>query len=251
MEAMFTAPSAGAAMVLANRRRQRTPTSSAPVVVYGDPVYPPRSPIVRAKNLQPLHGSRSEALGIAEVFGDDALVYLGPDASEQQFRSLPRQIRYLHLAVHAQPDCRFPMESALFLSNPSASGEAEERDGVLHAREIMDSIVLHAAVVTLSGCSTAGGQRVAGEGILGLARAFQYAGASTVVASLWQVGDQSTAELMKPFFYGLGQGLSTAEALREAQKDLLAGPIGLADGSTSDCRHPYHWAAFQVMGDWW
>jgi CHAT domain-containing protein len=77
--------------------------------------------------------------------------------------------------------------------------------------------------------------------MLSLTWAFQYAGARSVVASLWEVGDASTAELMRRFYGHLGQGLSKAEALRRAQVALLM------RGPTTA---PYFWAAFQLVGDW-
>ena len=102
----------------------------------------------------------------------------------------------------------------------------------------------------LSACETALGKEQAGEGIVGLTRAFQYAGARTVLASLWRVADESTAELMVRFYRGLIEGLPKDEALRQAQLALAAGPIELADGRTLDATHPYHWAGFQLIGDW-
>jgi len=77
---------------------------------------------------------------------------------------------------------------------------------------------------------------------MGLTRAFQYAGARSVLASLWSVADDSTAELMWRFYGYLKQGKSKDEALRAAQVDLIHGPEATS--------HPYHWAAFQLSGDW-
>jgi CHAT domain-containing protein len=96
--------------------------------------------------------------------------------------------------------------------------------------------------VVLSGCQTALGKEVKGEGLLGLTRGFMYAGAPRVVASLWRVPDQATAELMKQFYKGmLSEGLRPAAALRAAQIGMLKGQRWAA---------PYYWAAFVLQGEW-
>jgi len=82
---------------------------------------------------------------------------------------------------------------------------------------------------------------MAGEGVLGLTRGFQYAGARTVLASLWSVNDEATAALMDGFYKGLRGGLAKDAALRGAQVEMIKG------ARTS---HPALWAAFQLSGDW-
>ena len=94
----------------------------------------------------------------------------------------------------------------------------------------------------LSACQTALGQDVKGEGLVGLTRAFIYAGAPRVVASLWQVNDLATAELMKKFYRGmLQQRLRPAAALRAAQLEMSREPRWKA---------PYFWAGFVLQGEW-
>ena len=94
---------------------------------------------------------------------------------------------------------------------------------------------------TLSACDTGLGKVRGGEGLMGLTWAFQYAGARSVVASLWSVSDESTGELMQRFYAYLKQGQSKDTALRSAQLDLL---------HDSQFSHPFHWASFQLVGDW-
>ena len=95
---------------------------------------------------------------------------------------------------------------------------------------------------------------MSGEGLIGLTRAFQYAGARSVVASLWSVTDQVTAELMTRFHRHLAAGLSKDEALRQAQIELIREPVFIttANGQTMtmDASAPFFWAAFQLFGDW-
>ena len=151
---------------------------------------------------------------------------------------------------------RFPLESAVALSinvgwDPLDPDAGE--NGLLQAWEIFESLRIDADLVTLSACQTALGKEVAGEGIVGLTRAFQYAGARTVLASLWSVADESTAELMTRFYSGLKDGLPKDEALRQAQLGFINGPIVIGEGESSgerDLSHPFYWAAFQLYGDW-
>ena len=100
---------------------------------------------------------------------------------------------------------------------------------------------LDADLVTLSACDTGLGKVLGGEGLLGLTQAFRYAGARTVLASLWSVSDASTSELMRRFYGSLKQGQTKADALRSAQLDLLRDP---------ELSHPFRWAAFVLVGDW-
>ena len=91
--------------------------------------------------------------------------------------------------------------------------------------------------MTLSACATALGKETGGEGLVGLSRAFQYAGARSVLASLWSVSDESTADLMQRFYRYLEEGKTKDAALRSAQMDALSA-------------HPFHWASFELIGDW-
>lgn len=247
---IFFSSSAGALLALRIREKNRSQPGNGGLVAFGDPIYPRRSATVCAYGLAPLAGSREEVERIAAGFGRDAHVYLGREATERRARSLTGAGGYLHFAVHARPDIRFPLQSALFLSMTKGRDPQADDDGILHAWEVMDALHCDAEVVTLSGCSTGSGERVEGEGLLGLVRAFQYAGARTVVASRWPVGDRATAALMERFYGGLRAGVPTAEALRRAQNVLATAPVRLEDGKVLDARHPFHWAAFQVTGDW-
>jgi CHAT domain-containing protein len=130
-----------------------------------------------------------------------------------------------------------PLDSALALSTPL---DEEGENGFLQASEVIDALSLDADLVTLSACETALGRNVGGEGILGLTRAFQIAGARSVLASLWSVGDESTSLLMKAFYGALADGASRGEALRTAQLRLLGNP------ETED---PFAWSGFELNGD--
>jgi CHAT domain-containing protein len=145
----------------------------------------------------------------------------------------------VHFATHGLLDDRFPLNSALALTIPDRSDEGE--NGLLQAWEIFEQVRLDADLVTLSACETALGAEASGEGLLGLTRAFHYAGATSVLGSLWRVPDRSTAELMAAVYRHLYAGVSKDEALRRAQRAAIENP------ETID---PFHWAGFTLSGLW-
>ena len=112
-------------------------------------------------------------------------------------------------------------------------------DGLLQIHEIFD-LELTADLVVLSGCETALGKAVRGEGLLGMTRAFLYAGASAVSVSLWPVEDDSTALLMTDFYRELRAGATVVEALRSAK---------LTHSRRPGTAYPYYWAPFVLVGD--
>ena len=229
------------------RMRGEKPAAQA-LVAFGDPRYggrpgpaPARGPrpSVRFRSgLAPLPASRSEVEQVAALLRP-ARSFLGGEATEARFLSEAPRGRIVHFAGHALLDPRFPLDSALALSVPARPGGPGD-DGLLQAWEIFERLRLSADLVTLSACETALGLEAQGEGLQGLTRAFHYAGARTVLSSLWSVSDRSTAELMRRFYAHLGAGEAKDQALAEAQREMLAGTY----------RHPYHWAAFQLDGDW-
>jgi CHAT domain-containing protein len=114
-------------------------------------------------------------------------------------------------------------------------------NGFVAAYEL-DKLKLGADLLVLSACQTALGEEIRGEGLVGLTRPFMYAGVPRIVASLWQVPDRATAELMTRFYRGvLRDHLSPAAALRRAQLSLQRTPRWSA---------PYYWAGFTLQGDW-
>ena len=147
--------------------------------------------------------------------------------------------RYLHFATHGFLDTARPSLSAIALSLVSRDGAAQE--GFLRAHELYN-LNLSADLVVLSACETGLGKEIRGEGLIGLTRAFMYAGAARVIVSLWSVSDRATAELMGRLYREmLRNGRTPSASLRAAQ---------LALRSDSRWQHPYYWAAFTIQGDW-
>lgn len=141
----------------------------------------------------------------------------------------------LHLAVHGISNPRTPDRAALVLLSDPASSE----DGLLQAREI-SGLHLNAKLVVLSACDTAVGRLQGQEGVANLAKAFLFAGAKTVVATLWSVDDEFSVTLMRRFYRNLAQGQDKGSALRNAKRAVLR--------EFSEKTAPYYWAGFSLIG---
>jgi len=193
--------------------------------------------------LTPLPGTREEVEGIARLFGKSATKRLGAAATEAAAKRESPQADIVHFACHGWLDGQMGMNSGLALSQPEALGwEAKgDDDGLLQAWEIFGQVKLKAELVVLSACQTGLGERMRGEGLIGMTRALQYAGARSVVASLWKIPDESTGQLMVEFYRQWRGGKSKDEALRQAQLKVMK------DGKHS---HPFYWAAFVLVGEW-
>ncbi len=149
------------------------------------------------------------------------------------------QYRIVHFATHGLLNSEHPELSGLVLSLVDEHGQSQ--DGFLRLHDIYN-LNLPADLVVLSACSTGLGKEIRGEGLVGIVRGFMYAGATRVVASLWKVDDESTAELMKRFYQQMLQGgMSPAAALRAAQVDLQR---------QKRWASPFYWAAFVLQGEW-
>jgi CHAT domain-containing protein len=135
---------------------------------------------------------------------------------------------------------------ALAGANHRDAAGPDEEDGILTAEEIAAMDLSGVEWAVLSACDTGIGEIKAGEGVFGLRRAFQIAGARTVIMSLWSVEDESARQWMKALYEGrLLKHLDTAEAVRNASLTVLK-----ARRSRGESTHPFHWAGFVAAGDW-
>ncbi len=249
---------------LLSLRRNRTarPAPAGLVAVIADPVFSeldlrfagaialnaPRSVasplLTRAANetgtrFERLPHTKLEAEAIERLAAKGkALIIMGFAASRETIEQTDlSQFRIVHFATHGLLNSQHPELSGLVLSLINERGQP--REGFLRLHEVFN-LKLNADLVVLSGCQTAMGKEIKGEGMIGLTRGFLYAGTSRVMASLWSIQDKATADLMKRFYARLlGNGLSAAEALRLAQLDMW-----------NEQRAPYYWAAFTLQGDW-
>jgi CHAT domain-containing protein len=243
-------PSAATVAILRSAAVAR-PTASKAAAIVADPVFhsdDPRlaNPVRGVSLVDPgmpsfdrLPASRKEAAAIASlILGAD--VRMGFDAT-RQFLLEPGldQYRILHLATHSLLNSRHPEQSGVAFTLVDRMGRPV--DGFLPLHEVV-RLKLGADLVVLSACQTALGKEVLGEGLVGLARGFMLAGAPRVVASLWQVSDQGTAEFMRHFYSAMvKENLTASAALRAAQLQMR---------KQSRWARPYYWAGFMLQGDW-
>lgn len=189
-----------------------------------------------------LAGTRAEAeqiVKLAKASGTQADVWLDLDASEDNVDARDiSKYRILHVATHGLLNAERPQFTGLVLSLVGNKNE----DGFLRTDEIFN-LKLGSPLVMLSACETGLGKEKRGEGVMGLTRAFMYAGAPTVGVSLWSVADKSTADLMTDFYKRLlaSKTASPATAMREAQLAMISGKKYSA---------PFYWAPFVLVGDW-
>lgn len=224
--------------------RNEAPRSNRPrLLALGDPQYEGAAGVERigtlvsAGKLGSIPHTRAEVAAVYSHFGRlSSTSLVGPHATEAALKAQSLELySVLHLAVHGVIDSSMPSRSGLILGR----GPDSEEDGILQVNEIL-RLPLNANLVTLSACQTALGRLVTGEGMVGLSRAFLYAGADTIVASLWNVNDEASAEFMTAFYGLLREGHGKAEALRRAKVSLKR---------EARYGHPYYWAPYVLIGE--
>jgi len=185
--------------------------------------------------LKPLPFSGEEVYQIHSIMGGED--FYGQEADKARFLKLAAQARCLHLATHGQANRNSGNQSYLLFS-----GQQESLDSaILYALDVYN-MILNCDLVTLSACETGLGELRQAAGIYSLARAFAYAGAKSIVTSLWQVSDARTKDLMLEFYSRLNTNIPKDLALCQAKRQFLANNRGLN-------AHPYYWAGFIGFGD--
>ncbi len=250
-------PSASTLAVLREQIAAR-PRPSGTIAVFADPVFELDDPRFRPSAADPppsaergrqpeprrydrlIYSSREASDILALAPAGSAFVAIGFDADRDTVLSERlASYRFLHFATHGELNTAYPELSRLVLSRLDRQGHPKE--GFVFAHEIYN-LELAADLVVLSACETALGAEVRGEGLLGLTQGFFYAGAASVLVSLWNVDDQATAELMARFYrHLLVEGLRPAAALRAAQ---------VAIRQERKWQAPYFWAGFVLQGEW-
>ncbi len=185
-----------------------------------------------------LERTKKIAKGMKELFGNDATILIGESAKEQEIRDRDlTPYKYVIFATHGILDRTIPwiQEPALVLTQ---IGNSKGYDGFLTMTEVM-GLNLNAKVVALTACETGVGENIEGEGVMAMGRAFQYAGAESVLMSLWSVAEDATVLLTNTFFKNLKNDKEPKEALILAKEEIRK----------KGYEHPFYWSGFILVGD--
>lgn len=187
------------------------------------------------KGLIELEGAKGEVSFLQKIY--KGAFYIGETATEATFRSNIGKHSMIHLALHGVVDNRIPMNSGLFFTE---DGDTIQ-DNVLFAYEL-SGLDMNANLLVLSACSTGDGTYKRGEGVLSIGRGFMYAGAASIMTTLWQINDQSSQRIMRFFYENLSKGITKDKALQQAKLAYIKEADGIIN-------HPIFWAAFVLIGD--
>ncbi len=240
------------ASVLASLRQPRphvdTPGSKVSFVAFADPVLSDGDDERAAADgyrsaperwqMQRLPHTAREVAKIAAIYpAAEVALYLREQATEDNVKHnrLFERAQTIHFATHGFIDEEHPQLSGIAL----ARREGSEEDGFLQMYEIFN-LSIASDLVVLSACETGLGEQVDGEGLVGLSRAFFYAGARSLIVSLWKVRDAPTPELMVQFYTGVHDGESKIDALRRAKLELVG---------SGRFAHPAYWSPFVLIGE--
>jgi CHAT domain-containing protein len=230
-------PSSSVFILCSEDARGKEETRAEELLSVGNPQFDPQA----FSDLADLQSAVYEAEAITQYYRCPGAL-TGAAATKRRVMTEMEKSDVIHLATHAVADEWYPLRSKMLLAADPLAARDEERDGVLRAYDIYKLKLARAKLVVLSACGTGVQKYYDGEGMVGLARPFIAKRIPLVVASLWPVNSDSTARLMIDFHRHRKQGgQPAAEALRQAQLDMLRG----ADGEN---RLPYHWAPFIAIG---
>jgi CHAT domain-containing protein/Tfp pilus assembly protein PilF len=246
------APSISSFREILCRHENQKKRNKKDILAFGDPLYDNQESLdnliewtssadslkaATSFKFQRLYYSSIETNNIASLFNKKRRdIFRGEMASEQTLKSIKLDdYRIIHFSVHSFIDDQKPARSSIVLSLNKDSHE----DGFVQTREVYN-LKMNADLVSLSACQTGLGQYIRGEGIEGLNRAFFYAGASSVLMSLWSINDQASAELIKRFYFHVLSSDSIIIALQKAKLEMI---------SSKTLSHPYFWAGFVITGD--
>ncbi len=227
------------------KRRTSPKTFSKEVAILADPIFTRDDDRLQNRNTtdieklyKRLEGTREEATKIAALSPGKNLIKLDGEASRQLVMTTDlNPYRIVHIATHGILNSQNPARSGMILSTVDTQGELQR--SLLSTADVF-TLKLSSDLVVLSGCTTALGKEIQGEGLIGMSGGLMYSGSQQVAAGLWDVDDDGTALLMTQFYQGmLKQGLSPAAALRAAQINLL---------KSEKWKAPYYWSAFTLQG---
>ena len=212
---------------IAARLAERTPTVAAQLVAFGNPTINPDV-------ADPLPGAEREVHALSQQF-PGATLFFKEQANKTNFQGSAPNARLLHVAAHAVADTLDPLHSKVLLADENG------QPNYLEAKDVMGMDLSGTALIALSACESGLGRVEDGDEVLGFTRSFLSAGTSTLLASLWPVSDAATETLMTTLYDDLAKGEQVQDAMRDAQRAVLANP---------ETAHPFFWAPFNLIGNW-
>ena len=212
---------------IAARLAERTPTVAAQLVAFGNPTINPDV-------ADPLPGAEREVHALSQQF-PGATLFFKEQANKTNFQGSAPTARLLHVAAHAVADTLDPLHSKVLLADENG------QPNYLEAKDVMVMDLKGTALIALSACESGLGRVEDGDEVLGFTRSFLSAGTSTLLASLWPVSDAATETLMTTLYDDLAKGEQVQDAMRDAQRAVLANP---------ETAHPFFWAPFNLIGNW-
>lgn len=212
---------------IAAKLAQRTPTTTAQLLAFGNPTI---SPDVA----DPLPGAEREVHELAQQF-PGAKLYFNADANQTNFRANAPQSHLVHIAAHATVDPLDPLHSQVLLADENG------QPNYLQAKDVLGMDLHNVAMIALSACESGLGRVDEGDEVLGFTRSFLSAGTSTMLVSLWPVSDAATEKLMTTLYTDLAKGDQVQDAMRAAQLAVMKDPA---------TAHPFYWAPFNLIGNW-
>ena len=212
---------------IAAKLAERTPTVAAQLVAFGNPTINPDV-------ADPLPGAEREVHELSKQF-PGATLFFKDQANKSNFEASAPKARLLHVAAHAMADTLDPLHSKVLLADENG------QPNYLEARDVMRMNLSGTAMIALSACESGLGRVEDGDEVLGFTRSFLSAGTSTLLASLWPVSDAATETLMTTLYDDLAKGEQVQDAMRDAQRAVMANP---------ETAHPFFWAPFNLIGNW-
>jgi tetratricopeptide (TPR) repeat protein len=212
---------------IAARLAERTPIVSAQLLAFGNPTIDPNV-------ADPLPGAEREVHELSRQF-PGAKLFFKDEANKTNFTANAPQSRLVHIAAHAMADTLDPLHSKVLLADENG------RPNYLEARDVIGMDLGNVAMIALSACESGLGRVENGDEVLGFTRSFLSAGTSTLLASLWPVSDAATEKLMTTLYADLAKGEQVQDAMRDAQRAVMADP---------ETSHPFYWAPFNLIGNW-
>lgn len=234
--AVFYAPSLNVLWHCSEEAKRKTQSDGEGILSIGNPTFDSQN----YPGLPTLQAAEREAREVADLFGGKPTCLIGPEATKINTLRAMESAEIIHFAGHYLIDESNPLSSKMLLAAQDGDGSGG-RGSVLSASEISGRKFDHTKLIVLSACQTGLDRYYNGEGTVGLSRAFIEAGIPLVVASQWAVDSGGTADLMISMYQHRRPGVSTAEALRRAQVEMLR-------GADTTYQSPYYWAAFICVG---